>query len=56
MLCDRILKPKGTFIYLTFGQPHFRRRYLQRDGTSLEIRELGETFHYYLYILRKRIE
>jgi len=49
----RVLKPKGIFIYLTFGQPHFRRRYLKREGTDLEIRELGETFHYYLYILRK---
>lgn len=45
-------KGKGTFIYLTFGQPHFRRRYLTRPGTTLEIKELGEAFHYYLYIMR----
>jgi len=49
----RVLRKGGVFIYLTFGQPHFRRRYLQRDGTTLEIKELGEAFHYYLYILRK---
>lgn len=49
----RILKPGGKFIYLTFGQPHFRKRYLQREGTTLEIRALGEAFHYYLYIVRK---
>ncbi|TEB36742.1 S-adenosyl-L-methionine-dependent methyltransferase [Coprinellus micaceus] len=49
----RVLKPGGKFIYLTFGQPHFRKRYLQREGTSLEIRALGEAFHYYLYIVRK---
>ncbi|KAF8159568.1 S-adenosyl-L-methionine-dependent methyltransferase [Crassisporium funariophilum] len=48
----RILKKGGIFIYLTFGQPHFRRRYLTRPGTTLEIKELGEAFHYYLYILR----
>ncbi|KAH8075844.1 S-adenosyl-L-methionine-dependent methyltransferase [Cristinia sonorae] len=42
----------GIFIYLTFGQPHFRRRYLTRPGTNLEIRELGDSFHYYLYIVR----
>jgi hypothetical protein len=49
----RVLRPgSGVFLYLTFGQPHFRRRYLQRDGTSIEVRELGEAFHYYLYILR----
>ncbi|KAJ7117445.1 hypothetical protein C8R44DRAFT_790733 [Mycena epipterygia] len=45
-------KPAGTFIYLTFGQPHFRRRFLTRPDTTLEIRELGDAFHYYLYILR----
>ncbi|KAI0924235.1 hypothetical protein AcW1_006406 [Taiwanofungus camphoratus] len=58
--CDReidevlrvLRKPGGVFIYLTFGQPHFRRRYLTRPGTTLEIRQLGEAFHYYLYILR----
>jgi ubiquinone/menaquinone biosynthesis C-methylase UbiE len=49
----RVLKPGGKFIYLTFGQPHFRKRYLQREGISLEIRALGEAFHYYLYIVRK---
>ncbi|KAL9710917.1 hypothetical protein Ac2012v2_005457 [Leucoagaricus gongylophorus] len=49
----RVLKNGGVFIYLTFGQPHFRRRYLTRPGTTLEIKTLGEAFHYYLYILRK---
>lgn len=48
----RVLKPGGIFIYLTFGQPHFRRRYLTRPETTLEVRALGEAFHYYLYILR----
>ncbi|KDR80619.1 hypothetical protein GALMADRAFT_222214 [Galerina marginata CBS 339.88] len=49
----RLLRKDGLFAYLTFGQPHFRRRYLQREGTDLKIKELGEAFHYYLYILRK---
>ncbi|KAI0339633.1 S-adenosyl-L-methionine-dependent methyltransferase [Trametopsis cervina] len=49
----RVLRKGGIFLYLTFGQPHFRRRYLTRPGTTLEIRELGEAFHYYLYILKK---
>nr|VWO98231.1 Type III effector protein (Skwp 4) [Ganoderma boninense] len=48
----RVLRKGGVFIYLTFGQPHFRRRYLDRPGTTLEIRKLGEAFHYYLYIVR----
>lgn len=49
----RVLNPKGTFIYLTFGQPHFRKRYLAHEGTELEVRALGEAFHYYLYVVRK---
>jgi len=48
----RVLSKGGLFIYLTFGQPHFRRRFLTRPGTTLEIKELGDSFHYYLYILR----
>lgn len=48
----RVLRKGGIFVYLTFGQPHFRRRYLDRPGTTLEIRKLGEAFHYYLYIIR----
>ncbi|KJA28183.1 hypothetical protein HYPSUDRAFT_156631 [Hypholoma sublateritium FD-334 SS-4] len=52
----RVLRKGGVFIYLTFGQPHFRRRYLQKEGTTLEIKQLGEAFHYYLYILRKHAE
>ncbi|EKM50634.1 uncharacterized protein PHACADRAFT_200577 [Phanerochaete carnosa HHB-10118-sp] len=49
----RVLRPGGIFLYLTFGQPHFRKRYLTRPGTKLEVRQLGEAFHYYLYILRR---
>ncbi|KIY48139.1 S-adenosyl-L-methionine-dependent methyltransferase [Fistulina hepatica ATCC 64428] len=50
----RVLCPdSGIFVYLTFGQPHFRRRYLMRPGTNLEIKQLGEAFHYYLYVLRR---
>ncbi|KAH8986130.1 S-adenosyl-L-methionine-dependent methyltransferase [Lactarius akahatsu] len=45
-------KGNGAFLYLTFGQPHFRRRYLTRPDTTLEIQQIGDAFHYYLYILR----
>lgn len=48
----RVLRKSGVFIYLTFGQPHFRKRFLTRPGTTLEIRKLGDSFHYYLYIVR----
>jgi len=46
-------KPDGIFLYLTFGQPHFRRRYLTQPNTKLEIRQIGEAFHYYFYIIRQ---
>ncbi|KAJ8094447.1 hypothetical protein PM082_010881 [Marasmius tenuissimus] len=45
-------KGTGLFLYLTFGQPHFRKRFLAIPNTTLETKELGEAFHYYLYILR----
>ncbi|KAF9643714.1 S-adenosyl-L-methionine-dependent methyltransferase [Thelephora ganbajun] len=50
----RVLSPTGLFLYLTFGQPHFRKRYLSKRDTQLEVRQLGETFHYYFYILRRQ--
>ncbi|KDQ18894.1 hypothetical protein BOTBODRAFT_63062 [Botryobasidium botryosum FD-172 SS1] len=51
----RVLRrPAGTFIYLTFGQPHFRKRYLNRPECILEVTELGEAFHYYCYVMRFR--
>jgi hypothetical protein len=56
MWIDSVLKEDGIFIYITFGQPHFRRRYLTgahvSRETSLEINQLGESFHYYMYTLR----
>ncbi|ETW79026.1 hypothetical protein HETIRDRAFT_323921 [Heterobasidion irregulare TC 32-1] len=45
-------KDKGLFLYLTFGQPHFRRQFLTREGTTLEIKRIGEAFHYYFYIVK----
>ncbi|KAK7685639.1 hypothetical protein QCA50_010983 [Cerrena zonata] len=50
----RVLRKGGIFLYLTFGQPHFRKRYLTKPGTTLEIRTLGDAFHYYLYIIRRQ--
>ncbi|EIW79149.1 S-adenosyl-L-methionine-dependent methyltransferase [Coniophora puteana RWD-64-598 SS2] len=49
----RVLRKKsGIFLYLTFGQPHFRKRHLTMPSCTLEVKELGDSFHYYLYILR----
>lgn len=49
----RVLKPKGSFIYLTYGQPHFRKSHLTREGWELEIIQLGLAFFYYIYIMKK---
>lgn len=49
----RLLKPGGTFLYFTFGQPHFRKRYLSPAGWSVKTVELGEMFHYYLYVMTR---
>lgn len=53
----RVLQPGGTFIYITFGQPHFRTRFLADDACwSLQVVEFGESFHYYCYILKKKLK
>ncbi|KAI6103090.1 S-adenosyl-L-methionine-dependent methyltransferase [Pisolithus croceorrhizus] len=52
----RVLRATGSFIYITFGQPHFRKRFLTGEhvpNTRLEIKTLGEAFHYFMYVLRK---
>jgi EEF1A lysine methyltransferase 4 len=54
---DSLLKPGGRFLYLTFGQPQFRLKYLQRpDRWTFETREIGEAdvFAYFLYIGQKK--
>jgi EEF1A lysine methyltransferase 4 len=54
----RVLKPGGRFIYVSFGQPHFRVRHLERpeweNGVKTTI--LGEDgiIQYFLYEMQKR--
>ncbi|KAJ1410419.1 S-adenosyl-L-methionine-dependent methyltransferase [Sesbania bispinosa] len=51
----RILKADGTFISITFGQPHFRRPIFNAPdfSWSVEWTTFGETFHYFVYVLKK---
>ncbi|KAG8368282.1 hypothetical protein BUALT_Bualt15G0029000 [Buddleja alternifolia] len=51
----RVLKPDGIFISITFGQPHFRRRFFSAPTFtwSVECRTFGDGFHYFFYILKK---
>ncbi|KAF9971136.1 hypothetical protein BGZ73_005981 [Actinomortierella ambigua] len=37
----RVLKSGGKFLYITFGQPHFRKRHLERPCWSIKIDTLG---------------
>ena len=49
----RVTKVGGIFLYITFGQPHFRKRHLQRDCWEIKIKTLGEAFHYFFYTMKK---
>jgi EEF1A lysine methyltransferase 4 len=54
----RVLKPGGRFIYISFGQPHFRMRHLDRPEweNGVKTTVLGEDgiIQYFLYEMRKR--
>lgn len=51
---DKVLKKGGRMIYITFGQPHFRKKYLEEvPGWDVEVREIGEMFHYFVYVCTK---
>ncbi|XP_054787658.1 uncharacterized protein LOC129293622 [Prosopis cineraria] len=51
----RILKSDGIFISITFGQPHFRRPIFNAPDFSWSVEWItfGETFHYFVYVLKK---
>eukprot|EP01095_Lingulamoeba_sp_RSL-Kostka_P004107 TRINITY_DN1519_c0_g1_i1.p2 TRINITY_DN1519_c0_g1~~TRINITY_DN1519_c0_g1_i1.p2 ORF type:complete len:239 (+),score=54.09 TRINITY_DN1519_c0_g1_i1:682-1398(+) len=51
----RVLKPNQPYIYITFGQPHFRTPLLTREqyNWTLETLTIGSSFHYFIYILTK---
>ena len=51
---ERVLKVGGTFLYITFGQPHFRKRHLQRDCWDIDIKTMGDAFHYFFYTMIKK--
>ena len=50
----RVLKVGGQFIYITFGQPHFRKRHLERPCWTVETSTLGDAFHYFFYRMVKQ--
>ncbi len=49
---NRILNKKhGRFIYITFGQPHFRQRHLIRSNWDITVEKIGDAFHYFVYVM-----
>ncbi|KAJ2745920.1 hypothetical protein GGI20_001799 [Coemansia sp. BCRC 34301] len=51
---DRVLATGGKFIWITFGQPHFRRRHLERASWELQIEKLNDGgFDYFMYVVTK---
>ena len=52
---DGLLKTGGKMIYVTFGQPHFRKKWLEEvQGWHVETRTLGDMFHYFVYVATKK--
>ncbi len=52
---SEILKLNGVFISITFAQPHFRKPIyaLDKYNWSIEQFTVGETFHYFVYVMTK---
>lgn len=52
---SQLLKDNGVFISITFAQPHFRKPMyaLDKYNWSIETHTVGETFHYFIYVMRK---
>eukprot|EP01112_Ceratiomyxa_fruticulosa_P010058 TRINITY_DN2644_c0_g1_i2.p1 TRINITY_DN2644_c0_g1~~TRINITY_DN2644_c0_g1_i2.p1 ORF type:complete len:206 (+),score=38.36 TRINITY_DN2644_c0_g1_i2:634-1251(+) len=53
---SRVLKPNGKYIQITFGQPHFRKKLLEKPkyGWDLKTITIGDFFHYFVYIMTKK--
>lgn len=48
----RVLKPGGTFIFVSFGQPHFRKPLLSVIDWEIRTTEIGMFF---MYVMVKRV-
>jgi hypothetical protein len=63
----RVLKAGGRYIYITFGQPHFRKKLFLKEEYPWELEkqitfgtfskldsQTGDGFHYFIYIFKKK--
>ena len=54
---SRVLKPNNSkFIYITFGQKHFRQKLLDKPDFkwNFDFQQLGDTFHYFVYVCSRQ--
>ena len=55
--CIRVLKPQGTFISISFDQPHFRKKLLLseefQDLWTFSQKSIDHGLGYFMYILLK---
>mmetsp|Transcript_11837 Transcript_11837/g.20015 ORF Transcript_11837/g.20015 Transcript_11837/m.20015 type:complete len:168 (-) Transcript_11837:38-541(-) len=55
--CIRVLKSKGTFISISFDQPHFRKKLLLapefENQWTFSQKNIASGFGYYMFILKK---
>lgn len=53
----RVLAPRGTFLYITYRQPHFMKPLLTREDWDLRVETLpdreGGVFEYFAYVMQK---
>ena len=53
----RVLVPGGTFLYITYRQPHFLKPLLARKDWNLSVETLPDrqrgVFEYFAYVMKK---
>ncbi|KAF2397847.1 S-adenosyl-L-methionine-dependent methyltransferase [Trichodelitschia bisporula] len=53
---ERVLKPGGRWLYITYRQPHFMRPLLQRSGWTMTVEALQDdaaSFEYFAWVMVK---
>ncbi|KAI8614496.1 S-adenosyl-L-methionine-dependent methyltransferase [Chytriomyces sp. MP71] len=48
------MKPGGTFIQITWAQPHFRKRFLEVTGMEVSTKKVGDDWEYFVYVCKKK--
>lgn len=53
-MLHRVLCSGGYFISVSFAQPHFRKPFLLAEEFrwSVDASTIGDSFHYYVYVMR----